>query len=105
MDQCALCAQYKDELKKAEGQKNLQGRHWYAKKRNKINNRATIHKDIMHPNMEKLDQLIQTKQAEFNRLLRERNERNEKRERERRKAEKEEEEEKIQQERYKRRRF
>ena len=101
MDRCEQCLNYKNELSQAEKQKGMQGKNWYKKKRHTINHRATMHKNVMHPDLEKLDALIQTKQAEFNKLLQERNERNEKKERERRRAEKEEEEE----QRSKRRRF
>ena len=105
MSQCAQCKDYIEELGQAEVQRVKQGKNWYKRKRSSINHRATMHKNVFHPDLEKLDSLIQTKQAEFNRLLQERNEKNEKKERERRRAEKEEEEERHQEERRKRRRF
>ena len=101
MAQCEQCRIYKEELSQAEVQSAKQGKNWYKRRRSTINHRATMHKNLFHPDLEKLDGLIQTKQAEFNRLLQERNERNEKKERERRKMEKEEEEER----KTKRRRF
>ena len=105
MAQCAQCQVYKEELSQAEVQSAKQGKNWYKRRRSTINHRATMHKNVFHPDLEKLDALIQTKQAEFNRLLQERNEKNEKKERERLKSEKEEREERHQEERRKRRRF
>ena len=98
MDRCELCTKYKEELKEAEANKSQFGKNWYARTRGKINHRATLHKDSMHPNLDKLNQLIQTKQAELNRLFQERMEKKEKKEREQRRLEKAEEEERRQRE-------
>ena len=107
MDRCDLCAKYKEELKEAEAQKGQFAKNWYARTRSKINHRATRHRDSMHPNLDKLEQLIQTKQSELNQLFKERMEKKEKQEKEQRRIEKEEEEERRQkeQENKRRRRF
>ena len=106
IDRCELCAKYKTELEDTEAKKGQFGKNWYSRTRSKINHRATRHKDSMHPNLDKLNQLIQTKQAELNRLFQERMDKKEKKEREQRRLEKEEEEERrLNEQRNKRRRF